>query len=182
MIDPGTSAPPTARFALDPDDDGPGSDASLVAEGPDSPRPFSRVYRPHVRSGRQRQIRLRYSQQEYGAVTQAAHAAGLTPTGYVAEAALAAAMGAEPPTHEPWREAVTELMNARTQVRRIGLNVNQAARVLNTTGEQPVRLEQALAMTERAVTRLDDAATVVAELARRHRPRTSRPSSWQNIP
>ena len=176
MVDPAPSAPPTARFAPDHDDDRPGSDGSFGVEGPDSPRPGSRVgrYRPHLRSGRQRQIRLRYSQQEYDTVTQAARAAGLTPTGYVAEAALTAATGGEPPTAAPWREAVTELMDARTQVRRIGLNINQAARVLNATGEQPVWLDQALALTERAVTRLDDAATAVADLARQHRPRTSR--------
>jgi hypothetical protein len=75
----------------------------------------------------------------------------------------------------PAREAALEL--ASKQVRRIGLNVNQAARVLNATGEPPVWLEQALAMTERAVTRLDDAATAVADVARQHRPRTSRPFS-----
>jgi hypothetical protein len=64
-------------------------------------------------------------------------------------------------------------MAARAQVRRIGLNVNQAARVLNTTGEPPVWLEQALAVTERAITRLDDGATVVADLARQHGARTT---------
>lgn len=65
MDDPAASAPPQAMSAPDPDDES-GSAASLVVEGRDSPTPVSRVgrYRPHVRSGRQRQIRLRYSQQE----------------------------------------------------------------------------------------------------------------------
>ena len=176
MVDPATSAPSTARFAPDPDDDDSGSDGSVVVEGRDSPMPFSRVgrYRAHVRSGRRRQIHLRYSEHEYNAVTRAAHATGLTATGYVAEAALAAATCAEPPTTAPWRAALTELMEARTQVRRIGLNINQAARVLNAAGEPPVWLEHALAMSDRAVGRLDDAATALATLAHRESAQRSR--------
>lgn len=71
MDDPAASAPPKAMSAPDPDDES-GSAPSLVVEGRDSPTPVARVgrYRLHVRSGRQRQIRLRYSQQEYDTVTQ----------------------------------------------------------------------------------------------------------------
>jgi hypothetical protein len=138
-------------------------------------------YRPHARPGRNRQVRLRYSGQEYETVARAAHAAGLTTTGY-AEAAFAAAAATEPPTSAPWRADLTELMAARAQVRRIGLNINQAARALNATGEPPIWLEHALNLTERAVTRLDDAATLVADLARRPRSRTpSQPSQMDGL-
>jgi hypothetical protein len=92
---------------------------------------------------------------EFTAVRAAATAAGLTPTGYVADAALAAASGHTPPMAEPMREVLLELMAARAQVRRFGVNVNQAVRELNSTGTAPEWLANAVALTNRAVTRLD---------------------------
>lgn len=144
-----------------------------AATPPAGPGPRVGRYRPHAQSGRPRQVRLRYTDQEYATVERAAHVAGLTSTGYVAEAALAAAAGGEPTTSAPWRDALTELMQARAQVRRIGLNINQAARALNVAGEPPVWLEYALALTERAVTGLDEAATAVADCARGPRSPTA---------
>jgi hypothetical protein len=170
MLKPTSTAPPSTPAAPEPDDQKIGDGVPVVDDRDSSAlSPTVGRYRPHARPGRTRQVRLRYTSQEYQAVARAANAAGLTTTGYVAEAALAAAAGAEPPVGTPWREALTELMAARAQVRRIGLNINQATRVLNATGEQPVWLEQALAMAEQAVIRLDDAATDVADTARRHR-------------
>lgn len=67
----------------------------------------------------------------------AASAARLTPTGFVAMAGVAAATGQRPPGADPLREALIELMAARTQVRRFGVNVNQAVRELNATGTAP---------------------------------------------
>lgn len=122
--------------------------------------------RDHARPGRRRQVKLRYSDTEYAALAAAARLAGLTVTGYAADAALAAATDAEPPSTAPWRAALVELMEARTQVRRIGVNVNQAAAILNTTGEPPPWLEHAITLANRAVTRLDAAAGAVAALAR----------------
>jgi hypothetical protein len=63
---------------------------------------------------------LRYSDDELADVTGAASRSGLTPSGFAAEAALAAARGTEPPPGEPWREALMEVMAARAQVRRFG--------------------------------------------------------------
>lgn len=129
-------------------------------------------YRPHTKPGRPRQVRVRYTDQEYAAVERAAHAAGLTTTGYVAEAALAAALSLEPPRWAPWRTALVELMETRRQIRRIGVNINQAARALNATGEAPAWIEQALTMTTRSMARVDDAAADIAALA--HRDSTAR--------
>lgn len=170
MLKPTSTPPPVTPSAPEVDAREFGDDGSdgFVDVSPAAAGRAGR-YRPHARPGRTRQVRLRYTQLEYETVARAARAAGLATTGYVAEAALAAATGAEPPTSAPWREALTELMAARGQVRRMGLNINQATRVLNATGEQPVWLEHALNLTERAVTRLDDAATVVAGLDRRPR-------------
>lgn len=124
--------------------------------------------RPHVTPRRSHQIKVRYSSEELGFVVAAARGSGLTPAGYVADAALAAATAGTPPSSSPWRYALKELIEARTQVRRIGVNVNQAARVLNATGEPPPWLEQALAVATRATTRIDAAAVAITALARSH--------------
>ena len=125
--------------------------------------------RNHLRPGRPRQMHLRYTHEEYATIADAAREAGLTPTGYVA---LAAATNTKTPSTAPWRTALLELIEARTQVRRIGTNINQATAAINATGEPPPWLEHALAITNRAVTRLDDAATAVTDVARHDRART----------
>ena len=122
--------------------------------------------RVHHLPGRLRQIKLRYSEAELADVSAAARRAGLTPSGFAAEAALAAARATAPPASEPWREALTEVMAARAQVRRFGANVNQAVRALNATGEPPEWLARAVALAAKAVAELDASAT---ELARRLR-------------
>ncbi len=93
--------------------------------------------RAHVQPGRPRQVKLRYSEEEFAAVADAAQAAGLTPTGYAAEAALAAAQGLKAPSAAPLREALLELMAARGQVRRFDVNVNQAVRELTPRARRP---------------------------------------------
>lgn len=124
-------------------------------------------YRSHARTARRRAVLLRYSEEEFSAIAEAAGYAGLTPSGYAAEAALAAARGVEAPSIAPLRSALVELMAARTQVRRFGVNVNQAVRQLNSTGEAPEWLAAAVAITNRAVGRLDEVAGDVAAATRR---------------
>jgi hypothetical protein len=122
--------------------------------------------RAHLAPGRRRRLFLRLAEDEYTDVVAAARLAGLTPTGYAAEATLAAARSSRLPRPEPWRESLAELLAARAQVRRFGNNVNQAVRVLNTTGEPPEALVRAVEVTTRAVEELDQAAV---ELVRRLR-------------
>jgi hypothetical protein len=104
---------------------------------------------------------LRYDECEYAAVCTAARKVGLTPTGYAAQVALAAATDEPLPTPDPLRDALTELMAARMQVRRFGVNVNQAVRELNATGQAPEWLDRAVELTRRAVVRLDEAAASI---------------------
>ena len=118
--------------------------------------------REHLRPRRHRALSLRYTEDEYRLVQTAAQEAGLTPTGYVAAVAVAVAQGREAPHREPWRLALLELMEARRQVRRIGVNLNQAARAINATGEPPPWLEHVAALTARAITTVDDAARALA--------------------
>jgi len=109
-------------------------------------------------------------------LAEAARSAGLTPSGYAAEAALAAARGVRAPSLMPVREALVELMAARTQVRRFAVNVNQAVKALNATGEAPEWLATAVAITDRAVERLDGAAADLVRAGRTARPFAVAPS------
>ena len=82
-------------------------------------------HREHRFPGRRRPVQVRFGEEEFAAIELAAGRAGLTPTGYVGAVALAAARGTAPPAPSQNREALTELMAARAQVRRFGGNVNQ---------------------------------------------------------
>jgi len=115
---------------------------------------------------RDRQVKFRTTTEEYALLAEAARSAGLTPSGYAAEAALAAAQGVRAPSLMPVREALVELMAARTQVRRFAVNVNQAVKALNATGEAPEWLATAVAITDRAVERLDAAAADLVHVSR----------------
>jgi hypothetical protein len=120
--------------------------------------------RRHQQPRRGRLMMLRYDEAEFAAVLDAARRSGLTPSGYAAEVALAFATESRPPEGDPLREALVELMQARTQVRRFAVNINQAMGVLHTTGEAPEWLARATDLTTQAVARLD---AVTAKLARR---------------
>ncbi len=109
---------------------------------------------------------LRYNDGEYAQVVAAAHRAQLTASGYAAACALAAAADRDSPVPAPAREALLELMAARTQLRRFAVNVNQAVRELNATGEAPLWLAQAVELTSRAVARVDEAAARLAASSR----------------
>jgi hypothetical protein len=115
-------------------------------------------HREHRFPGRRRPVQVRFGEEEFAAIELAAGRAGLTPTGYVGAVALAAARGTVPPAPSQSREALTELMAARAQVRRFGGNVNQAVAALNSTGETPQWLAQAVELTSRAVRQVDAAA------------------------
>src|SRR5690348_3461030 len=80
--------------------------------------------RTHREPSRRRSVNLRYDEAEYAAVAGAATRADLSPTAYVATAALAAARGTEVPG-SPVREALIELVQARTAAVRIGVAVNK---------------------------------------------------------
>jgi hypothetical protein len=115
-------------------------------------------HRDHRFPGRSRRITVRLGEEEFAAIELAAGRAGLTPTGFVGRAALAAAQGATPPGLAGEREALAELMQARAQVRRFGGNVNQAVAALNAAGEAPEYLVKAVELTVRSVRRVDEAA------------------------
>jgi uncharacterized protein (DUF1778 family) len=102
---------------------------------------------------REARVNVRLSPAEYADVLAAARASGLTPSGFAAEAIVAASR------HETLtrgdHELIRELMSARSQLRRYGNNVNQAARVLNASGEPPEWLERAIALSNQTVENID---------------------------
>lgn len=124
--------------------------------------PTSR-YRRGIPGSRRVRVNVCLSDAEYRSVAAAAKTAGLTPTGYVAVAVLAAARGDQPPASDGRLEATMELMKARAQLRRYGNNVNQAARAINAGGEPPPWLSRAVELTDAVVERID---STVANLVR----------------
>ena len=133
-------------------------------------------HRRHQLPSRPRRILLKLSEREYETIAAAAaEHGGLTPTGFAAEAALATARGvamaddaaALAGDDEGLRQVLVELMQARTQLRRYGVNVNQAVAQLHGTGDLPTWLEGRVERADEAVERVDAAAAHVARLARR---------------
>ena len=126
-------------------------------------------HRRHQFPGRSRAVKVLYDELEYAGVRQAAAAVGLTTTGFVAAAGLQLADPSVPSragVHDLDRAVLTELLAARTALRRYGVNVNQAVAALNSGVGAPVWLQQAVAGCDRAVGRVDD---VTLRLARRLR-------------
>lgn len=118
-------------------------------------------HREHRFPARGRRISVRLGEEELAAIELAAGRAGLTTAGYVGAVAIAAAVGTVPPAPSQTQQALAELMAARAQVRRFGGNVNQAVAQLNSTGEAPEWLVSAVALTGRAVRRVDAAAELL---------------------
>ncbi|WP_329405008.1 MobC family plasmid mobilization relaxosome protein [Streptomyces melanogenes] len=119
--------------------------------------------RPH-------RMNLRLGDDEKAAIEAAATLARKTPTSYAADVAVAVAMGRLTPIPTNYREELRELVDARLALTRIGTNLNQIARVLNSGGD--VTQEQLEAVLERvgeAVRRVDEATIVNM---RRRRPGT----------
>ncbi len=90
-----------------------------------------------AREKRDHFLTLRLTDEEQHAIAARAANANATPSVFVREAALGANLRVvQPPPTLPFA-AIEEL-------RRIGVNLNQLARIANATGEMPARLDPAL--------------------------------------
>lgn len=118
-------------------------------------------HRDHRFPARGRRVTVRLAEEEFGAIELAAGRAGLTTAGYVGAVAIAAARGTVPAVPSQTQLALAELMAARAQVRRFGGNVNQAVAALHATGGAPEWLASAVALTARAVRRVDEASELL---------------------
>jgi Bacterial mobilisation protein (MobC) len=110
---------------------------------------------------RAHRMNLRLGDDEMAAVQAGATLAGLTPASYAARTVVAVAMGTLTPIPLTTREELRELLDARLALSRIGTNLNQIAKSLNSGGD--VTTEQLRAVVERvdqAVRRVDEATVV----------------------
>jgi hypothetical protein len=112
-------------------------------------------------SGRIYRLTLKFTADEFAPVLEAASASGLTPTGYAASGAVALARGQVRPLPSSMGEVLRELVEARTQLRRFGVLVNQAVAALHSTGTPPAGLVRAIELAARAVRRVDDATVAL---------------------
>ena len=140
----------------DGEHDGHSSD-NVVADGGAGVR-----HRQHRFPARDRVVKARYDEPEFTALAQAAARAGLTPSGFLAVAGLAAAGQGPGPSQNADRELLAELLHLRTAIRRYAVNVNQAVAALHSTGDAPVWLGRAVAGADRAVASADEATSRVA--------------------
>lgn len=130
----------------------------------DQPAPPRKVrHRAHDRPARPHAVLLRLSDDEKAAIDAAAAAAQLTPTGYAAKAAVAAASARQAPggVTGDLRDLQHELFAARRAVAMFGNNVNQAAAAFNATGRLPDWTAEAVRLCAAAVARLDAVITLI---------------------
>ncbi|RAY10735.1 hypothetical protein DPM19_33590 [Actinomadura craniellae] len=105
-------------------------------------------------------MRFVLSAEEYTVLTVAAEREGLANGAYAAQAALAAAQGDCRSESAPLRELLGALMQASGQVRRAGVNLNQAVVALHA-GELSSALRWYADATYRSVRKLDEIADEV---------------------
>ncbi|MFD0857144.1 hypothetical protein ACFQ07_33370 [Actinomadura adrarensis] len=111
--------------------------------------------RGHQRS---RSVRVRFSEEEYLAVSAAAERLGLAVGAYAGAATLAAATRADPPEWSPLTELLGELMCAAGQARRIGVNLNQAVAALHSLGYPTMALGEYARVATRSIRNMDEVA------------------------
>ncbi|KIZ17858.1 hypothetical protein SNA_11365 [Streptomyces natalensis ATCC 27448] len=134
----------------------PGGEPHAPAAPRTRPRLRQSVHRDQVRS-------VRLTQDELDTVTRAAEAAGLKTAGFLADAAVAVAQaqGGSKAWLLDQRGRVEELMAASAQLARVGNNLNQIARILNSGGHVD-HVDEAVARVLRAAVRVEDAAIEIA--------------------
>jgi hypothetical protein len=131
--------------------------------------------RRHQFPGRRHRINLRLDDTEHQEITTAAARCDLTPAGYCAEAALANARGTTPPG-QPLAEIGVgraelaqlqrSLFDTRSELVRVGNNLNQAVAALYSSGRAPLGLQHAADRCRQVIEQIEAA---IAEVDRRLR-------------
>jgi len=135
-------------------DDGPGR-----GDAQGGRRPRQGVKRPY-------RVEFSLTGEEFGLLGAAAERAGRARGAYAAEATLAAARGGPAVAGMPLPELLRELIRAAGLVRRIGVNLNQAAARLNATGQRSGDLLPYAAESLRRAERLDAVAEQIRKALR----------------
>ena len=111
-------------------------------------------------------VHFSLSAQEKAALKDAASRAGLAEGAFAARVVLAHVQGDSSGPEAPGRELLRELVRASGLVHRIGVNLNQAVRKLNATGQRSGDLLPYAAESMRRVEHLDDVAEQVRKSLR----------------
>lgn len=113
--------------------------------------------RTRMRDRRCRVVTIRLSDAEYDLVSRAADSSQLAVGAYAARAALTQATDARAGESSDLRGLHVELSQAWTAISRVGTNVNQLAKVANSTGEVDLaRLGPTLQFVRRALARVEE--------------------------
>jgi hypothetical protein len=113
-------------------------------------------------------VEFALTEQEYQAVQEAAARAGLSRGAYAAEMTVGAACGTGSGDDAEGRQYLAALIGATEQLRRAGVNLNQAVARLNATGRYSAELTACAAQCTRRAGRVGDAADAASRyLARR---------------
>ncbi|MFI0448071.1 hypothetical protein [Actinomadura sp. 6N118] len=115
---------------------------------------------------RDRSLRVQVTEREYVLVRSAAQRMGLAVGAYAAEVVVAAASESDPPQWSPLRELMSEVMRAAGQVRRVGVNLNQAVAALHSAGYPTGALHEYARVATTTVTKLDDVAEEIRRKVR----------------
>ncbi|MEU2380313.1 hypothetical protein [Streptomyces misionensis] len=156
-----------------------------MAKSPGAKKPQKERPRRRARESggpRSNRFLVSYNDDELAVLLEAAARDNSALASWVADAALAVATGILVPVSADAKEVLREQVNSRAQVARIGNNLNQMQRILNSVDGAAVahwdasdiavtaaQIQHVLAAVERAVKRLDDATL---QLMRERRPRS----------
>ena len=122
--------------------------------------------RAREQPGRQRRVHFSLTAEEFAVLDEAADRAGLSRGAFTAQVVLAHVTGSTDGPEAPGRELLRELVLAAGQVRRIGVNFNQAVAKLNATGQPPAELLWYARKSMGHVEHLDEAAEQVRKALR----------------
>ncbi|GAA1011503.1 plasmid mobilization relaxosome protein MobC [Streptomyces thermogriseus] len=118
---------------------------------------------------RRRRVNLAFNEAELAVLQEAARREDMAVAAWAARAALAVAAEKVVPVSADARDVLQELIQSRGQLQRIGNNLNQIARVLNSDGEvTDAQVEAVLKYVQAAVRRVDEATL---QVMRERRPR-----------
>lgn len=132
---------------------------AMAVEAPEEEASSRRLFggrrRPRLAGGRPHLVGVRFTEEEYKTLALRATASHLGLSHYLALRALEPTgqrVAMDVPTLQTW---AVEVRGLQRQVQRVGVNVNQVARLLNGGGGVGRRADEALAATEVMVARLD---------------------------
>jgi Bacterial mobilisation protein (MobC) len=114
---------------------------------------------------RDREMRFRVSDEEYKEICEAAHRAGAAYGTFIVHT-VQAANRQHRFGHELTPDICEELRGIARQLNRIGVNINQLARIANATGQIPRELPAALAYLQNVLRRVDASSVELGRLQR----------------